>query len=546
MNVTQSNDANDSGSHFKRTDAVFFAAAAFFIYTQLFEFPFTPIYFDGDQLIPISNALRMLDGEVIYRDFFHFAPPGTELVYAAFFSVFGVKIWVVNFLILLLSVTQVWLLWFFSRQLLSGVAVYLPSLVFLTIGFRQMGIDGSYRLFSVVFVLGAVAVLFKGRTTRNILVAGALCGLASFFVQPRGAVGVAGIALFLAWENYTDNFDLRKLAKCGIALIASFSIIVILTQTYFAWQGGFGNYYFDIVTFLHKHYPHDPLNNQFAYFSDVPGFAKYLEAQSPLSALSRFIRTAFPVVFYYALIPLVYLASIFVVWKNGLADVSRERKHNLMLLTFIGLALAAGVSAPTSARFYHVAIPGIVILVWMIRQFRITSRFVIPAAAALSILAISYPIQRQIIVKDYVDFPAGRSAFLIRDDLAKYEWVKANTKSGDTVYDAHHPSFYFPFQLRNPTPIYLVRDSEYTPAFQIESIVLALEKSPPNLIIWEGTYSKHSETRKPGDNLEALWQYVSRNYTLRAEFSKDGEYNFQSTRDTEMWVRNALTTEMHR
>ena len=544
--MEQIKDESDCRAQMNWKDALFFAAAFVFIYTQLYEFPFTPIYFDGDQLIPISNAMRMLDGEVIYRDFFHFAPPGAELVYAGLFSIFGVKIWVVNFVILILSLVQIWLLWFFSRRVLFGVNVYLPALIFLTIGFRQMGIDGSYRLFSVVLVLAGVAIQLNGRTMRNILIAGSLCGLASFFVQPRGVVGIAGIALFLAWENYSDGFEFRKLAKNGIGLVLSFASVVIFTQIYFAWQGGFDVYYFDIVTFLHKHYPHDPLNNQFAYFSDVPGFFKYLETQSPLSAISRFIRTGVPVLFYYAIIPVVYLALLIVIWKKDLVSASSGQKKSLLLLTFVGLALAAGVSAPTAARFYHVAIPGIVIFVWLAGQVRVVSRLAVPCLIVLSLLGISYAVQRQTTLKNYVDFPAGRSAFLIKDDIAKYDWIKNNTEPGEIFYDAHHPNFYFPFHLKNPTPIYLVRDSEYTPAFQIESIVAALERNPPNLIVWEGIYSKNPESRKPGDNLEPLWQFISRNYTLKAEFAKDGEYNFQSTRDTEMWERKSSNTNVMR
>ncbi len=63
-------DESGCPARFNWRDAVFFAAAILFIYAQLFEFPFTPIYFDGDHLIPISNAMRMLDGEIIYKDFF--------------------------------------------------------------------------------------------------------------------------------------------------------------------------------------------------------------------------------------------------------------------------------------------------------------------------------------------------------------------------------------------------------------------------------------------------------------------------------------------
>src|SRR5436190_21917779 len=138
-----------------RLDIAFFLFISVFIFLQLFILPFTPVYVEGDQLLPVSNAMRLLDGEVMYRDFFHFAPPGTELYYAALFSIFGVKIWIMNVTVLLLALVQLYLVFAFSKRLLSGYYVYLPALLYFVIGFRPFGIDGSYRLFSVVFVLAA-------------------------------------------------------------------------------------------------------------------------------------------------------------------------------------------------------------------------------------------------------------------------------------------------------------------------------------------------------------------------------------------------------
>ncbi|MBC7900405.1 MAG: glycosyltransferase family 39 protein [Saprospiraceae bacterium] len=533
--MQESQDESNLPASFTWKDAVFFSAALLFIYSQLFQLPFTPIYFDGDHLIPISNAMRMLDGEVMHRDFFHFAPPGTELIYAALFSIFGVKVWVLNIAIVLLTIAQVWLLWIFSRQVLSGSGVYLPAVIFLTVGFRQMGIDGSYRLFSVVFALAGIAVLMNRRSTRNLILAGGLCGLASFFVQPRGLVGIAGISVFLLWENYQNGFNVKSLLKSGLYLTLPFILVIIVTQSYFAWQAGLGNYYFDLVTFLRKHYPHDPLNNEFSYFSDVPGFGKYLETMSSQAAVFRFIRAGLPVIFYYALIPLTYFVLLFVIWKRKGSSVSPDLKAKLVLLCFAGLALAGGISAPTATRIYHVAIPGIVIFVWLFKQIPFTAKLTPICLFLLVLLGFSYAVQRQAIAKDQIDLPAGNAAFISKDSFGKIEWMNAHTERGDTFYEAFHPSFYFPLHLKNPTPFYLVRDSEYTPYFQVESIVAALEKDPPNLIVWEGTYSKPVGERMPGDNMEPLWQFVSTNYEQIEEFKGAGEFTLTSERDSEVW-----------
>jgi hypothetical protein len=66
-------------------------AAAVFVYLQLFILPDIPLLDHGDQTIYLFNAARMLEGQVMYRDFFQFTPPGTEFVYLALFKLFGVR-----------------------------------------------------------------------------------------------------------------------------------------------------------------------------------------------------------------------------------------------------------------------------------------------------------------------------------------------------------------------------------------------------------------------------------------------------------------------
>ena len=50
------------------------------------------------------NGMRLLAGELIYRDYFRYTPPGTDLFYAAVFKVFGSRIWVTNLTVLVLGI----------------------------------------------------------------------------------------------------------------------------------------------------------------------------------------------------------------------------------------------------------------------------------------------------------------------------------------------------------------------------------------------------------------------------------------------------------
>ena len=69
---------------------VAFAGAFIFLYLRTFALPAVPFVGNGDELLFFVRALRIAHGEIVYRDFFELVTPGTDLLYAAGFKVFGV------------------------------------------------------------------------------------------------------------------------------------------------------------------------------------------------------------------------------------------------------------------------------------------------------------------------------------------------------------------------------------------------------------------------------------------------------------------------
>lgn len=517
-----------------RLDIAFVLFVSIFIFLQLFILPFTPVYVEGDQLLPVSNAMRLLDGEVMYRDFFHFAPPGTELHYAALFGVFGVKIWIMNVTVLLLALAQLYLVFAFSKRLLRGYYVYLPGLLYFVIGFRPFGIDGSYRLFSVVFVFAAALIIGYHRTTKALIAAGALCGIASFFVQTRGVLGAGAIGLFLMWQWWIRGTSFRSLFKNWLVIAAAFTTVVIVTQVYMAYVAGFDNYYFANVTFLKDYYGSDSLSNTLAYLTDLPDLSAYVQNYGGAAGWFRYLRVAGPTLFFYAAIPATYI--VFFIYRR-LRRVDKDQDAGLMCLSILGLVFFIGVSAPTALRLYHISIPAMVVLVWLLSRLIRSTAFAKAAVCAFSILGVLYCVQRQTVANVTLELPGGKAAFLASNVAEKYSWLAAETKPGDAIFEAQHPTFYFPLLLKNPTPLYLVRDNNYTPSFQIGQLMQALGNSRPRFIIWQGSWSKGAAERIPGDNLAPLWDFIRTNYALKKEFHEFGEFTKNSERDIEIWER---------
>lgn len=517
-------------------DVAFLLGVALFLYTQLFQFPFTPYYFDGDQMISVSNGMRLLDGEVMYRDFFHITPPGAEVVYASLFAIFGVKVWVLNFVVLLICFSISLITLHLSRQVLSGIFVYLPSLILMVVGFRPFFNDGSYRLFSMVFVLAAIAVLMRRRTVITLAVAGGLCGLASFFVQPRGILAAGGIAIFLLWESFKNGFNLKDLIK-NVAILGSFFILlVVVTNLYFVWTAGFDNYYFSVVTFLRNNYQHDPLSNSAAFFADIPDLGRFLEMYGTTAAISRYLRISVPVILFYCL-PFGFLIFLFLRFVKKDFVESANVDERLVLLCAVGIPLIAGISAPSGFRFAHASMPAMVVVVWLIAQIRYSKVLGSSLFFTLAVVGVAYAIQRQTVEKYFLDLPAGRSAFLSRATYEKYEWIGKQVSPGDVLYEPYHPGFYFPFHLLNPTPMYLIRDSEYSPKIQIDGVLAGLQKNPPDIIVWPTKWTKPAADRLPGDHLEQLQDFLVANYRPEKDFSMASDDTPYTIGSIEVWRR---------
>ncbi len=83
-----------SGNAGRLAEILFVVGICLYLYTKLFTFKGIPILLGGDQIFFWMDAKRLLLGERIYLDFFQFTPPGTDVVYLAFFKLFGPRIWV--------------------------------------------------------------------------------------------------------------------------------------------------------------------------------------------------------------------------------------------------------------------------------------------------------------------------------------------------------------------------------------------------------------------------------------------------------------------
>src|SRR6202020_617703 len=124
----------------------------------------------------------ILDGQAAYRDFFQITPPGTHLLYAAFFKVLGTDIWVTNTVVIVLGVLMGCVCFCLSRQFMTGPQAALTTGFFLVLIYGK-ALNAPHHLFAVLLVLVAVRINMPRITRTSIASSGALLGLATFFNQ---------------------------------------------------------------------------------------------------------------------------------------------------------------------------------------------------------------------------------------------------------------------------------------------------------------------------------------------------------------------------
>lgn len=417
-----------------RHDGWLLLAATVYLYVSLFATPSTPYHLGGDQVFFWLDGLRLLHGEAVYRDFFQFTPPGTDLVYFAAFRLFGARLWVPNLVVLLLGVALCCVCLKIARQIMVrpraalALALYLVLVIGLTL-------DGTHHWFSLLLVMMAAATLLRGETLARIAVAGSLLGTAAFFTQTRGPAAAAAVAVWLMWPHAGAPAHWRarlgRVACLFAAVVAAWAVLsshTILTL-------GLDRLWFFQAAYVHE-YKVSGWNAPSIGFPDhlSKGLVLYLP------------RWAFA----YLLLPVVLALSL---WRCSRMSRQGAPEHvrRVVLLVLVGAALFAEVAAsPSWFRFFCVSLPAVILLPWLMGCLGRYETWAVRAAwvgvASLACLQILYAHRTYTAV---AELPAGRVA-TTPQAAEKWLWLAARTQPGEYLLQAEWPGAYLPLAVRNP------------------------------------------------------------------------------------------------
>jgi hypothetical protein len=496
-----------------------YLAALGCLYLDAFVLPHTPVYEGDTTPIYLLEATKMLQGQVIYRDFFQFTLPGTQVFYLLLFKLFGVRAWIPSAVWVVLGIGLAWMCVLVSKQLLSGASVYLPSLLFLGVAYFSEP-DPNHHWFSTLACMAALAVLAPKRSPSRWAAAGALCGLATLFTHSRGIVAIAGFAVFLVWEGRTKKQSWGWLLKAAMYLVIPFLATTLPVVAYLAWKVGLKLFINCTVVFLLKYWSKWYWGTRYVYGADLP---VNLPLGLEVGALLMWI-------FIHLLLPFVYILFYVQYRRRALAH-PEEPWDRLMLVCIVGFFLFLGISSsPVWFRLISVAPPALILYVWLIAAPAKLPRILTRLAWVCGLLAlVSQPAVVQIGWKGFIDAPTGRAALLNPGHYEKYRWVLAHTHPGDFYFQADDCDEYFLLGLRNPAEVSFVTDSIYTRPDQVQNAVEMLEKYRVEFVMWSTWLDVHRSPGEDGSSEAPLRRYLNAHYHMVKGFDDQHE---------EAWERN--------
>jgi hypothetical protein len=518
---TAAGAGDQSRGRSERTLTISVLAGGFaFLYLNLFYLPDIPILLFTDQFTLLYDARQMLDGRMIYLDFFQFTLPATQTVYFGLFKIFGARVWIPNAMLIVVGICMMCLMIHISRKVLSGKAAFLPALLFLVVPFRSQ-FDGTHHWYSTLAVMAALALIMEIRSPARLAGAGALLGLSTCFTQTRGLPAVAAVALFLVWETRRRRWSIRSFWRLQFHLWWAFIAVVVGFNAYFAWQAGLAEFLRDTVFFGLRYFPAVGWNTWRVYMVDVPGFHPWYR----LPALVIFLSI-------HLLIPLIYILFFARYWITAKqqTEVPWDR---LVLVALVGLFIFFGIAnAPSWLRICAVSPPGVILFVWYwnspgrVRGIRVKA-----AWALVILLALGECTEREVRWHETINLPAGPTAILQPRLVESLQYFQQRTRPGDYFFGDE--MFKYLLDLRDPAVVSYVTGTDYTRPSQVKNVIQGLESHRVKYALWATDLDLPPARFGGENNLAPLRDYLRRHYHFVKAFG-DG---------ATVWERNTGPTE---
>ena len=224
------------------------AAAAVFLELAFFRdgvliYPFR----SGSNGVFLDQALRVLDGEVMYRDFFEFVAPGMTHLNALIFLLVGPRIGAYGHAMVALGSVLAVLMHALASLMVGRTWRLLPPALFLSLVYAPYTL-GDHKWPAMAFAFaGLIALAGRPLSAATAIRGGLLLGMAAVFTQDLGIGLAAGAVL----SHIAARQPLRLVALLAAACLLPLAVVL----GFFTWKAGLATIVYDFLAYPFQRYP---------------------------------------------------------------------------------------------------------------------------------------------------------------------------------------------------------------------------------------------------------------------------------------------------
>jgi hypothetical protein len=484
---------------------------AAYVYLLTFRLPATPIFVPLDEGLYTSAALRILQGEAPYRDFFLSMTPAIFYLLAGALEIGGTTLATVGALDVLLGALLCAATYAIARGFASRAGAGLAAIAMATVAFRFCP-QTTHNWYSTLFGMLAVLALrseARPRTWRSPAAAGLLAGIAVLFTQHRGILAVLALAVILAAEPGVGR---RARGRALAALLGGFAVPCVALLVGLVVQGALGPAVRDLVLFNATRYV-----RQHRWLPFVDALAIEWDTMVTESGGAR-ARSAVALVtnaFLVAAPPVVYAVALARILGRGLWS-GTGRDARFCATTVFGIAMYLSAFSRASLELHaFVSPPAFAVLAGLLDR---PARFVIAAATARRalgiwcvVLLIASVVRVQTRPMAIQSSRAG--TFAAHEAHPGVAWILERTAPGDRAFFfSQLPGYYFLTASRNPGRLWGILDGGATLPADLDGVIANLERYQVRVGLWqERTAQQPAEAR--------LAEYLASRYSVEARFT---------------------------
>jgi hypothetical protein len=479
----------------------------------IYLLPFMRVLREGtDEGSLLVGAVRIIHGQLFARDFFEVIGPGTFYWLALSFKIFGVSFAATRICLFITSLGTSLLMYFLSRRVCERYFL-LPCVLLAGIYYGAWPAVNHHEASTFFALLSfACIVLWQDRQRRSlVLAAGALAGVTTCFLQPKGILLLVAMMLWLWLQRRRRQTSLSALRLLLVAYCSVVGVVLIwfwsrgalwdLIYANFLWPQ---RYYGTVNTVpyaqgLLTYYWNSWVVAKDSFYWIYPMAAVMIVPFLFLAALPALLLVLGTLQRTIAFRPQMMLY-----WLCGsalwLSEIHRKDIYHLVFASPILIILCVYLLSQYRAKIADLSLQVLVISVSCLLCFN------------LFLALITHPIKTRV-----------GSIAMFKEDAA-LTFVSTHTVPGEEIFSyPYSPVYYFLTATKNPTRYSILLYNYNTPA-QFHEVIQTLDQHKVKYVVWDTKFQASafpdvfpSSVRKPPDGF-LIESYLESHYNLVESF----------------------------